>query len=102
MAGALHYLSPRQDSPTFIATAIEINLSVDNSLPVIEVSLNRPIRLKDAASAAELYAALLAVAVGSNEVDAIFKGTCHPPTAGAFIVKPIRGEEQHICPKQCW
>src|SRR5437868_12492536 len=83
-------------SPTFIATAAQIDLSVYNPRPVIQVSLNRPIGVKNAAPAAELYAALLATAIGSDKVDAIFKGTCHPPTTGALVVEPIRWKEQYI------
>src|SRR5690242_18730730 len=80
-------------SPLFVAALSEVNLSVDNSLTIIQVGLKRAIGIENAASSTELNAPLLAVAICGDEVNTVFKGTGHPPAARTFLIKPIGGEE---------
>src|SRR5438034_9717247 len=67
--------------PLFIAAAAQINLAVDNPFTIIEIRLDGPIGIQDAASSTELYAALATVAVCPNEVDPVLKGACYPSAA---------------------
>src|SRR5437879_300638 len=89
-------------SPPFVATTSQINLSVDNPFTIIAIGLDRAIRVENAASAAELDAPLLAVAIGGYQVHAVFKGTGHPPAARTLLVKPVGGEEQDVSIMQSW
>src|SRR5437763_8955818 len=86
--------------PLFSATAAQINLAVDNPFTIINICLDGPIGIQDAASSTELYAALAAVAVRRNEVDTVLKGTGYPGPARGFFVQPVCGEEENVCTVQ--
>src|SRR5258708_39079147 len=88
-------------SPAFISAFIEVNFAIDDTFPIIQIGLDRAIRIENATATAKLYAALFSVAIGGNKIHAILKRTSNPCAARAFLIEPVSREEQNICVVQC-
>src|SRR6266567_1484491 len=87
-------------SPAFITAEAKINLSVDNAFAIIDILLNRAIRVNDTAPAAKLYAALQAITVSSEQVHSILEGARYPPLTGHFSSSQLVGKSKTSAPRK--